>query len=145
MAEVKGFEFDPVTWAIKMNAGDTGSKWLRGLRDSGTPWTEDDRCLFTVRSGTEIIMQRLYRLDDQWGAGDGWFLFELHNNDTDSWSPGTYETEWRFGVSPTWDGGEAPEGRCVNALTAGVTMNDGAIVRTKVQSTLEILDVLGKI
>ena len=144
MAVVKGFEFDPNTWAITMHAGDTGSRWLRGLRDSGTPWTEDDRCLFTVKSGNDIVMQRIYRLDDQWGAGDGWFLFEMHNNDTDTWPQGMYSTEWRFDVSPTWDG-TAPTGRCVNGLTAGVHMNDGAIVRTKVESTLEIKGVLGVI
>ena len=145
MAKAPGFDHDKVTGNIDMNAGDTGSFWVHCSRKSGADWPSTARMLYTIRSGGEIVLQRIYRLDDQWGAGDGWFLFELHNNDTDSWSPGTYETEWRFDVSPTWDGGEAPEGRCVNALTAGVTMNDGAIVRTKVQSTLEILDVLGKI
>ena len=144
MAEVRGFYFDPETWAITMNAGDTGSKWLRGQRESGTAWTEDDRCLFTVRSGADILMQRIYRLDDQWGAGDGYFLMEFHNGDTDTWPAGTYNTEWRFDIDATWDG-TAPTGRCVNGLTAGVAMTDGGVVRTKVQSTLTIQGVLGDI
>ena len=144
MAEVKGFEFDKNTWAIKMYAGDTGSTWLGGTRQSGTAWTSADRCLFTVRSGNDILMQRIYRLDDQWGAGDGIFLFEMHNNDTDTWTPGIYNTEWRFNVSPTWNG-TAPDGRCVDGLTAGVRMTDGGVVRTKIESTLEIKGVLGDI
>lgn len=144
MAEVKGFEFDKSTWAIKMHAGDTGSEWLGGRRKSGTPWTSADRCLFTVRKGSEIVMQRIYRLDNQWGAGDGIFLFEMHNNDTDTWETGTYDTEWRFDVNPSWDG-TPPEGRCVNGLTAEAHMIEGDIVRTKVQSTLEIKAVYGKI
>ena len=138
------FQFNDSTWAIEMHAGDTGSKWIRGLRESGTPWTSADRCLFTVMNGADIIMQRIYRLDDQWGAGDGWMLFELHNNDTDKWTPGTYNTEWRFDVNPQWDG-TAPTGRCVNGLTAGVKMIEGSIVRTKIQSTLTIKGVLGDI
>ena len=140
-----GFHFDDSTWAITMHRGDTGSKWIRGQRESETAWTEDDRCLFTVKNASgEAVMQRIYRLDDQWDVGDGWFLLEFHNNDTDTWSPGTYETEWRFDVNPSWDG-TAPTGRCVNGLTAGVKMIEGDIVRTKIQSTLTIQGVLGDI
>jgi len=139
------FHFDDNTWAITMHRGDTGSKWLGGQRESGTAWTEDDRCMFTVTDGGgAIVMQRIYRLDDQWGAGNGWFLFELHNGDTDTWPNGTYQTEWRFDVAPTWDG-TAPVGRCVDGLTAGVKMTDGAIVRTKIQSILSVNNVYGDI
>lgn len=145
MAEVIGFEFNDEDWSIKMYAGDTGSKWLGGARKSGTAWTSADRCLFTVKSGNDIVMQRIYRLDDQWGAGDGIFLFELHNNDTDTWAPGTYDTEWRFNVNPAWEGGTAPEGRCVDALATGDRMIEGNIVRTKIKSTLEIKGVIGDI
>lgn len=139
------FSFDNNTCAISMHAGDTGSKWIHATRESETDWTADDRCLFTVRNASnEIVMQRIYRLDDQWGAGNGWFLMEFHNNDTDTWAPGMYTTEWRYDVAPSWDG-TAPTGRCVNGMTAGVKMTDGSIVRTKVQSTLNISGVLGNI
>ena len=132
-------------YTITLHAGDTGSKWVHAERESGEAWTADDRCLFTVRNATgEIVMQRIYRLDDQWGAGDGYFLMEFHNNDTDKWPVGTYNTEWRYDISPLWDG-TAPDGRCVNAITAGVKMVEGSVVRTKVQSTLTILGVLGDI
>ena len=139
------FDFHKNTWEIKLHAGDTGSKWICATRESGTEWTSDDRCLFTVRnSANEIVMQRIYRLDDQWGAGNGYILMEFHNNDTDTWPSGVYYTEWRFDVSPSWNG-TAPTGRCVNGLTAGVRMVEGSIVRTKIQSTLTISGVLGDI
>ena len=139
------FEFNNDTWAITMHQGDTGSKWIGAARESGAQWTEDDRCLFTVRNASgEKVMQRIYRLDDQWDQGDGWFLMEFHNADTDSLPTGTYNTEWRFDVSPTWDG-TAPTGRCVNALTASAHMTDGSIVRTTIQSTMTILGVLGEV
>ena len=139
------FNFDKNTCAITMHQGDTGSKWIHATRESGTDWTDDDRCLFTVRNANgEIVMQRLYRLDDQWGAGNGWYLMEFHNNDTDTWPTGIYNTEWRYDVTPLWDG-TAPTGRCVNAMTAGVKMNEGSVVRTVIQSTLSISGVLGDI
>ena len=139
------FNFDKNTCAITMHAGDTGSKWIIAQRGSGTDWTSADRCQFTVTNAAgEIVMKRFYRLDDQWGSGNGYYLMEFHNGDTDTWIPGTYYTEWRYDVAPSWSG-TAPTGRCVNGLTAGVEMTDGSVVRTKVQSTLTIIGVLGKI
>lgn len=139
------FNFDNDNCAINMHKGDTGSKWIHATRGSAAAWTSADRCLFTVtNSQNEIMMQRIYRLDDQWGAGDGCFLMEFHNGDTDHWPAGTYNTEWRFDIDATWDG-TAPTGRCVNGLTAGVKMTDGGVVRTKIQSTMSISGVLGDI
>ena len=143
------FNFDSSTCAITMHAGDTGSKWIHATRQSGDQWTEDDRCLFTVTDANgEIVMQRLYRLDDQWGSGNGWFLMEFHNNDTDTWVPGQYTTEWRYDVDPSWMIQEIPTGRCVNTMENGevvIRMTDGAVVRTKVRSTLTIQPVSGLI
>jgi hypothetical protein len=132
------------TMAITMHAGDTGSFKLHAERESGAEWTSDDRMLFTVKSGTDIVMQRIYRLDDQYDLGDGTVLIEFHNDDTDDWDVGNYSTEVRFDVSPVWEG-TAPTARCVNALTTDARMIEGSIVRTKIQSTLEIQGVLGKI
>lgn len=140
------FNFETDTCAITMHRGDTGSKWIHASRESGAAWTEDDRCLFTVRNAQgEVVMQRIYRLDDQWGAGNGWFLMEFHNNDTDQWQNGVYQTEWRYDIAALWEDGEAPTGRCVDALATGVRMVEGAIVRTKVQSTMTLADVYGEV
>ena len=101
--------------------------------------------LFTVTDPNgEIVMQRIYRLDDQWGLGDGVVLIEFHNDDTDDWDPGTYNTEVRFDFPPIWEG--TPSGaRCVNALTSSAKMIEGGNVKTKIQATLEIKAVQGRI
>ena len=140
------FNINLDTMAITMHAGDTGSFKIHAERGSGAAWTEDDRMLFTVRGpGGETVMQRIYRLDDQWDLGDGTVLVEFHNDDTDQWTPGSYPTELRFDVDPVWDG-TAPTARCVNALAAGTPkMVEGAVVRTMIQSTLTIQGVYGDI
>ena len=139
------FNVNLETMEIKMHAGDTGSFKVHAERGSGDAWTDEDRMLFTVRDGVgEIVLQRIYRLDDQWGIGDGTVLIEFHNDDTDQWASGAYSTELRFDISPIWQG-TAPTARCVNALTSSAKMVEGAIVRTKIQSTLTIDGVLGNI
>ena len=145
MGKAAGFQFDRDSFDIRMNKGDTGSFWFSAARKSGAEWTEDDRMLFTVRNQQgEVMLQRFYRLDDQWGQGDGIVLIEFHNDDTDQWDSGQYNIEWRFDVDPVWDG-TAPTGKCVNALTAGVKMVEGSIVRTAIQSTLTIEGIHGEI
>lgn len=146
MAEVRGFKFFPETGNIEMSSGDTGScLWCCLLEDGGT-WPETGRGLWTVTAPSgEIVMQRIYRFDNQYGLGDGWILMEFHNDDTDTWQAGTYNTEWRFDLTPTWDGTPS-DARCVNALAAGAAhMIEGVPVRTKFRGTLKIDDVLGRI
>lgn len=130
---------------ITLHAGDTGAFKVRATRKSGTPWTENDRMLFTVKAADGTIkLQRFYRLDDDEGLGNGVVEIQFHNNDTDTWVPGDYSTERRYAVNPSWSG-TPPEGMCVNALTAGVRMTEGDVIRTKVQGKLTINGILGDI
>lgn len=139
------FEYNANASQITMHAGDTGAFKIHASRESGTPWTADDRMLFTVKaSDGTVILQRFYRLDDDEGLGNGVVEIQFHNNDTDEWAPGQYSTERRYDVNPRWDG-EPPEGMCVNALTAGVRMVEGDVVRTVMQGTLTIQGIMGKI
>ena len=140
------FKVDLETMAITMHSGDTGSFKIGATRESGDEWTSADRMLFTVKNGQgEVVLQRIYRLDDQFDLGNGKVLVEFHNDDTDQWEAGTYSTELRFDVSPIWDG-TAPTARCVDALSPGTPkMVEGSIVRTTIQSTLTISGVLGDI
>lgn len=139
------FNVNDTGTAITMHAGDTGAFKVKATRTSGTDWTEDDRMLFTIRNSSgEIVMQRFYRLDDDDGLGNGVVEIQFHNNDTDTWAPGTYSMERRYDVNAYWDG-TAPEGMCVDALTAGVRMVDGDVVRTVVQGSLTIQGILGEI
>ena len=144
-ANATGFQVDLATMDIKMNSGDTGSFFVGSERESGTAWTENDRALFTIKNQQgEVMLQRFYRLDDQWGVGDGVILIEFHNDDTDTWDPGQYSVELRFDVSPVWEG-TPPEGRCENALATDARIVEGSIVRTAIHSTLQIDDILGRI
>ena len=147
MANATGFQVDLATCDIKMNRGDTGSFWVKASRASEAAWTEDDRLLFTIRDGqNEIVMQRFYRLDDQWGQGDGIVLIEFHNDDTDEWTPGDYTMERRYNVAPVWEGTPSTA-RCVNTLdpTNPATMIEGVPVRTVFKGTLHIDAVDGRI
>lgn len=139
------FNVDLETMNITMHRGDTGSFKLAASRESGSAWTDDDRMLFTIKNqNNEIVIQRFYRLDDQYDLGDGKVLIEFHNDDTDTLENGMYSVEARFVISPIWNG-TAPTSRCADALTAGVRMVEGSIVRTKIQSTLEINDIYGEV
>ena len=140
------FNVDLNTMAITMHQGDTGSFKIGATRESGDEWTSDDRMLFTVKNGQgEIVLQRIYRLDDQYDLGNGKVLVEFHNDDTDTWESGQYSVEIRANISPIWNG-TAPTGRCVNALAAGVPqMIEGSIVRTVIQSQLTIDNIEGEI
>lgn len=147
MAKATGFRFDPVTGDLRMNAGDTGSYKVYCARGSGEPWPETARMLMTVTNGSgEIVMQRIYRLDDQFGLGDGVVLVEFHNDDTDTWIPGQYTVERRYDVAPIWEGTPS-EARCVDQLGPGehAVMIEGATVRTVFQGTLTIDGVFGRI
>ena len=145
MAQATGFVHDS-EGNIRMNAGDTGSFKVRCTRASGESWPETARMLYTVRSadGT-IVLQRIYRMDDQWGLGDGVVLIEFHNDDTDDWVPGQYTTERRYNVAPIWDGTPSTA-RCVDALAEGAAhMIEGVPVRTVFKGTLTIESVDGRI
>lgn len=145
MAQATGFIHDLATGNIRMNAGDTGAIKVRCTRTSGESWTEDSRMLFTVRGpdGT-IVMQRIYRLDNQYGLGDGTVLIEFHNDDTDTWEPGDYSMERRYDVEPVWEGTPSAA-RCVDALREEAHMIEGVPVRTVFVGTLHIDGVIGRI
>lgn len=146
MAKATGFQFDKDTGNISMNSGDTGSFWVHAVLGNEDEWTEDSRMLFTVRNSQgEIVMQRIYRLDDQWDQGDGWVLIEFHNSDTDEWESGQYTMERRYNVDPIWNG--TPSGaRCVDALTSDAEMVEGNdTIRTVFKGTLNIESVDGRI
>ena len=146
MAKATGFYHDNTNGNIEMNQGDTGSFKVHCGRKSGDTWPDTARMLYTIRNANgEIVLQRIYRLDDQWDLGDGVVLIEFHNDDTDDWPIGTYYTERRYNVTPIWNGTPS-EARCVNAMAAGAAqMIEGVPVRTVFQGTLRIDGVQGRI
>ena len=130
---------------VTMHQGDTGAYKVHATRQTGEEWTADDRLLFTIRNAAgDIVIQRIYRLDDDDGLGNGVVEIQFHNSDTDSLPNGTYQVERRYNVHPYWDG-TPPEGMCVDALTADARMIEGDCVRTVFQGNLTISDVYGDI
>lgn len=110
------FAVDATTGTVEMNVGDTGAFLIAGARDDETAFTADDRAVFTIKNSTgEIVIERIYELDDE-NLGNGVFLVEFHNNDTDHLDPGPYTYEVRWVVNPYYD----TNGKIVN----------GDIVRT---------------
>ena len=147
MAKATGFIHDIETGDIRMNAGDTGSFKVHCARESGAEWPATARMLYTIKNPQgEIVLQRIYRLDDQYDLGDGVVLIEFHNDDTDTWAPGQYATERRYNVAPIWDGTPS-SARCVDALapTSPAVMVEGVPVRTVFKGSLTIESVDGRI
>ena len=147
------FNVDEQTGAISLHAGDTGAVRLEAELETGEAWTAADRMKFSVESASgEVVLERYYRLDT--ALGNGIVLIMFHNDDTDGWAPGTYQTQWRYYVNPYWDG-EAPTGDVTDALAEGVArIIEGDVVRIPEadeedgyisgQSTLTIRRTYGK-
>lgn len=136
------------TMAIDMHRGDTGAFKVAATRESGAAWGVHDRMMFTVSAadGTDKI-RRLYRLDDsrtETDLGDGVVQIEFHNDDTDTWPTGVYTTELRFIRNAVWDGAELTSD-CVNDLVTDSHIIEGALVRTPIQSTLNIRNIIGEV
>jgi len=142
------FNINHETMEIDMHRGDTGAFKVAATKESGQPWGEHDRMMFTVSAadGTDKI-RRLYRLDDsrtETDLGNGVVQIEFHNDDTDTWPTGIYTTELRFIGDAVWDGEELTSD-CVNDLLTDSHIIEGALVRTPLQSTLNIRNIIGEV
>lgn len=125
------WDIDPQTSAISMHRGDTGAYWEEWTLDNGDDFVEGDVALYEVKSGSNVLIHREYELQPETPTdicpGDGKFLIAFRNSDTDTWSPGTYQTELRMVLNPIRSSG---------------AVVDGDTVRTVVQSSLTIRSVL---
>ena len=142
------FEVNLDTMAIDMHRGDTGAFKVAATKASGDAWGEHDRMMFTVsaQDGTDKI-RRLYRLDDgrtETDLGDGVAQIEFHNDDTDTWASGIYTTELRFIGNAVWDGEELTSD-CVDDLVSDSHIIEGVPVRTALQSTLNLRNIIGEV
>lgn len=123
------FQLDKGNMAITMHRGDTGAFYVNLSRSSGNEFTEDDRMMFKIRSGERVVMDRYYKLAEE-ETENGRVLVAFRNSDTDMLPAGTYNTEIRVAIDPVWLDGE---------------IVDGSTVRTVVQSTLTIIDVIKEV
>lgn len=84
---------------ITLSRGDTASFTVTA---TGYEFDEDDRALFTVKDATgEVIMERVYELDTE--LGNGIFLVQFSNSDTDTLLPGVYNWDVRYVIHPYYD------------------------------------------
>ena len=125
------FSVNKDTMAISLHKGDTGAFTVTMSLHSGDVFVDGDVAVFEVWRGTTLMMHREFNLQPDEPTyteyGDGKFLLAFRNSDTDTWAAGSYSTEIRVSLNPIRSGGKVV---------------DGDTVRTMVQSTLTILDVL---
>lgn len=86
--------------AINLSRGDTASFTVTAT--GGYTFAEEDRALFTVKDAMgEVIMERVYALTGD--LGNGVFLVQFSNSDTDQLAPGAYSWDVRYIIGPYYD------------------------------------------
>lgn len=125
------FDVNHDTMAITMHKGDTGAFTVTLSRTSGDEFVDGDVAIFEVWQKTTRLIHREFNLQPDEPTydelGDGKFLLAFRNSDTDTWAAGNYNTEIRVSLNPVRSDG---------------SVVDGNTVRTIIQSTLTIRDVL---
>lgn len=128
------FDVNTQNMAIDMHQGDTGAFWVELGLDDGDSFVDGDVAIFEVWDGTTRKIHREFNLQPDEPTdieqGDGVFLIAFRNSDTDTWAVRGYQTEIRVSLNP---------------IRADGSVVDGDTVRTVVQSTLNIRNVLIKI
>ena len=119
------------TMAVTMHKGDTGAFWVDLELEDSDEFIEGDVAIFEVWQGTVLKIHREFELQPDEPTdicpGDGSFLITFRNSDTDTWANGTYSSEIRVVLNPIRSDG---------------SVVDGDTVRTVVQSTVQINNVL---
>ena len=124
------FKVDKNTMAVTMHKGNTGAYWVQLDKVVGGDFVEGDVAIYEVWQGSTRKIHREYELQPDTPTsicpGDGKFLIAFLNSDTDTWTPGSYNTEIAVSLNPVRSDG---------------SVVDGDTVRTIVQSTLTIQSV----
>ena len=125
------WNIDENTMAVTMHKGDTGAYTVTIELEDNEDFVDGDVAIYEVWQGSTRKIHREFNLQPDEPTyteyGDGVFLIAFRNSDTDTWDPGTYNTEIRVSLNPIRSSGKVV---------------DGDTVRTVVKSTIEILGVL---
>lgn len=125
------WNIDENTMAVTMHKGDTGAYTVTIELEDNEDFVDGDVAIYEVWQGSTRKIHREFNLQPDEPTyteyGDGVFLVAFRNSDTDTWDPGTYNTEIRVSLNPIRSSGKVV---------------DGNTVRTVVKSTIEILGVL---
>lgn len=111
------FLVEELTGAVTLNQGDTGSYEIEAERDDGEPWTEYDRMTWCLKMGDDVILERVYRLDnpeEDDTLANGVVRIEFTNAQTKALSPGSYTWEPRFMIGAYMADGRVISGNGVD-------------------------------
>lgn len=115
--------------AISLSVGDTAAFTITAR---GYTFEAEDRALFTVRDGGgDKIIERAYALDDV-ELGNGVFVVQLANSDTDQLTPGAYSWDVRYVIKPYYD-------------ESGRIVSGDQVITPKLAMTLTLLPVVGEV
>ena len=122
---------DTNTMAVTMHKGNTGAYWVQLELDEGDEFVEGDVAIYEVWLNSTKLIHREFDLQPATPTdtepGDGKFLIAFLNSDTDTWAAGSYKTEICVVLNPVRSDG---------------SVVDGDTVRTVIESTITIKDVL---
>lgn len=89
--------------AVTMHKGDTGAYFLT-FEGSLGPFEDGDVAMYKVKQGNTEMLYMEYNLQPEepntYERGDGKILVAFLNSTTDTWAPGTYQTEFRVARKP---------------------------------------------
>lgn len=115
--------------SISLSRGDTASFTITAT--GGYTFAAEDRALFTVKDGNgEVIMERVYALDTE--LGNGVFMVQFSNSDTDQLTPGVYSWDVRYIIGPYYN-------------AAGRIIDGDQVVTPKAALNLTLLSTVGEV
>lgn len=124
------FVVDEATGNIQLSVGDTAS--FKITATGGHTFDAADRALFTVKDpGGAVVLERVYPLAEE-DPGNGVFVVQLANADTDSLSPGAYSWDVRYVINPYYD-------------ETGRIVSGDQVITPKAALTLTLLPVVGEV
>ena len=114
---------------ITLSRGDTAAFTVTTVTDY--TFEPEDRALWTVKDGSgEVILERAYALDGE--LGNGVFLVQLSNSDTDTLATGVYSWDVRYVLHPYYD----EDGRIVDG---------DQVITPKTALSLTLLATVGEV
>jgi hypothetical protein len=121
--------FNIENYTITLSRGDTASFTVTAKTDY--EFAAEDRALFTVKdSAGEAILERVYALDTE--LGNGRFLVQLSNSDTDRLAVGAYTWDVRYVLHPYYD-------------STGRIIDGDQVITPKAAQALSLIATVGEV
>lgn len=123
------FSVDETTGHIQLSVGDTASFTITA---TGYTFAAEDRALFTVKNPSGVaVLERTYPLAEA-EPGNGIFVVQIANADTDTLQPGGYSWDVRYILNPYYD-------------ETGRIISGDQVITPKAAMVLTLLPVVGEV